>query len=211
MTRRRTLPSTTRAGGVTPSDLVGSGPACTPIRGALIPLHDRASRPDWVWIASWVKHTADSSADPHQASGVADDLWPQAGQRAWQYAGTFGNGTCSIRGLSVDIDVADSGVLATSGVTGTGPTEDPGGHPDQQTYTVQPGDTLSGIAAKLHTPGGWQAIFRLSPNIPNGPARAPASAGGTMNVCRFGARLRRTAMIVYRQGRYVTVMAHDHA
>jgi hypothetical protein len=70
---------------------------------ALIPLHGRASRPDWVWIASWVRHTADSGADPHQATGVADDLWPGAGQRAWQYAGTFGDGTCSILGLSVDI------------------------------------------------------------------------------------------------------------
>jgi Domain of unknown function (DUF1906)/LysM domain len=130
---------------------------------ALIPLHNRASRPDWVWVASWVRHTADSSADPHQASGLADDLWPAAGQRAWQYAGTFGDGTCSIRGLSVDIDVADSGVLATSGSIEPGP--GPGPHPDQQTYTVQPGDTLSGIAAKLHTPGGWQAIYALNQGV----------------------------------------------
>ena len=36
---------------------------------------------------------------------------------------------------------------------------------DQQTYTVQPGDTLSGIAAKLHTPGGWQAIFALNQHV----------------------------------------------
>jgi nucleoid-associated protein YgaU len=127
---------------------------------ALIPLHNRGSRPDWVWVASWVRHTADSSADPHQASGLANDLWPGDGQRAWQYAGTFGDGTCSIRGLSVDIDVADTGVLATSGAIGPGP--GPGPHPDQRTYTVQPGDTLSGIAAKLHTPGGWQAIFELN-------------------------------------------------
>jgi hypothetical protein len=132
---------------------------------ALIPLHDRASRPDWVWVASWVRHTADSGADPHQATGLADGLWPEAGQRAWQYAGTFGDGACSIRGLSVDIDVADSAVLATSGGNGSGPGGGPGGHPGQQTYTVEPGDTLSGIAAKLHTPGGWQAIFTLNEGV----------------------------------------------
>src|ERR1700722_4370188 len=130
---------------------------------ALIPLHQRASRPAWGWVASWVKHTSDSSADPHKASGLTDDLWPEAGQRAWQYAGTFGDGTCSIRGLPVDIDVADSGVLATSVAgPGPGPHEGPG---DQQTYTVQPGDTLSGIAAKLHTPGGWGAIFALNQDV----------------------------------------------
>jgi glycoside hydrolase-like protein/LysM domain-containing protein len=132
---------------------------------ALIPLHERASRPDWVWVASWIKHTADSGADPHKASGVTDDLWPGAGQRAWQYAGTFGDGTCSLRGLSVDIDVADSSVLVSSGATVTGPTQDPGHHPVPHTYTVRPGDTLSGIAAKFHTPGGWEAIFRLNRGV----------------------------------------------
>ena len=59
---------------------------------------------------------------------MPDDLWPKTGQRAWQYAGTFGDGTCSIRGLSVDIDVADSGVLVSSGAV-TGQTGDPGHHP----------------------------------------------------------------------------------
>jgi hypothetical protein len=82
---------------------------------ALIPLHGRANRPDWVWVASWITHTADSGVDPHNVTGLHDDLWPKAGQRAWQYAGTFGDGTCRIRGLLVDIDVADSAVLASSG------------------------------------------------------------------------------------------------
>jgi nucleoid-associated protein YgaU len=118
-----------------------------------------------VWVASWIKHSADSGADPHKASGVTDDLWPGAGQRAWQYAGTFGEGTCSLRGLSVDIDVADSSVLVSSGATVTGPTQDPGHHPVPHTYTVRPGDTLSGIAAKFHTPGGWEAIFRLNRGV----------------------------------------------
>jgi len=96
---------------------------------ALIPLHKRANRPDWVWVASWIEHTADSGADPHNVTGMPDDLWPKTGQRAWQYAGTFGDGTCSIRGLLVDIDVADSDVLVSSGAAVTGQTEEPGHHP----------------------------------------------------------------------------------
>ena len=32
------------------------------------------------------------------------------------------------------------------------------------TYYVQPGDTLSGIAA-VDTPGGWQAIFELNQDV----------------------------------------------
>jgi nucleoid-associated protein YgaU len=132
---------------------------------ALIPLHERASKPDWVWVASWNRHTANSSANPHHASGIPDNLWPGTGQRAWQYAGTFGDGTCSIRNVPVDIDVADSGVLVSSGGAVTATTADSGHDPAQRTYTVQPGDTLSEIAAKFHTPGGWEAIFSLNRDV----------------------------------------------
>jgi LysM repeat protein len=121
---------------------------------ALIALHKRADKPDWVWVASWIRHTADSGADPHKAAGLANDLWPKAGQRAWQYAGAFGGGACTVGGLPVDIDVADSGVLATSG-----------GRAAPHTYTVQPGDTLSAIAARFHTPGGWEAIYQLNQKV----------------------------------------------
>jgi lysozyme len=34
--------------------------------------------------------------------------------------------------------------------------------PGNGTYTVQRGDTLSGIADKMHTPGGWQALAALN-------------------------------------------------
>jgi LysM repeat protein len=42
----------------------------------------------------------------------------------------------------------------TGGTSGGG-----GGGSAPKTYTVKPGDTLSGIAAKLHYPGGWQALY----------------------------------------------------
>lgn len=38
-------------------------------------------------------------------------------------------------------------------------TVSPGGPPKAKTYTVVKGDTLSGIASKLHYPGGWQALY----------------------------------------------------
>jgi hypothetical protein len=148
---------------------------------ALIPLHERANRPDWVWVASWIKHTADSSADPHRATGLTADLWSAAGQRAWQYAGTFGDGACSIRGLSVDINVADSGILASYGAAATGSAQGPGRDPVPQTYIVQPGDTLSGIAAKFQIPGGWEAIFRLNRDV-IGPNPDVLSPGQTLKL-----------------------------
>jgi hypothetical protein len=69
----------------------------------LIPLHARADRPDWVWVASWIANTADSSRDPHKAAGLSDDLWPGAGQRAWQYAGALQSGPCTVRQLGGDL------------------------------------------------------------------------------------------------------------
>lgn len=88
-------------------------------------------------------------------------MWPKAGQRAWQYAGQLESGPCTVPGVTVEIDVADSGVLTSLGAASTGPIRDPGHHPGPHTYTVQPGDTLSGSPPSC-TPGGWQAICQLN-------------------------------------------------
>ena len=66
---------------------------------------------EFVWIASWVSHGA-TPHDPHAATGMPADLWGKQGQRAWQYAGAFGNQSCNVLGLNVDINVADLGCLA---------------------------------------------------------------------------------------------------
>jgi peptidoglycan hydrolase-like protein with peptidoglycan-binding domain len=66
---------------------------------------------DFVWVASWVSHGA-SDRDPHNAASMPANLWPGNGQRAWQYAGEFGNHKCQVRGLDVDISVADPDCLA---------------------------------------------------------------------------------------------------
>jgi hypothetical protein len=85
---------------------------------ALVPLAQRAVRPDWVWVASWVTHQSDHGLDPHKATGMPDDLWSKTGPRAWQYAGEFDDHTCRVRGLDVDINVADGAVLVPAAIKG---------------------------------------------------------------------------------------------
>lgn len=86
---------------------------------ALISLAKRAVRPDWVWVASWITHLTDHGLDPHKATGMPNGLWPDAGQRAWQYAGEIAKDKhCRVRGLDVDINVADGAVLVSAGAMG---------------------------------------------------------------------------------------------
>jgi Domain of unknown function (DUF1906)/LysM domain len=140
-----------RAAGLRPGVYANPGP--------LQALHERAAKPDWVWIASWVQHTPAADSNPHEATGVPDDQWPQHGQRAWQYAGQIGNHACQVGGVDVDIDVADAACLVdTSGHPPPPPPPPPHGH----TYTVQPGDHLASIARKLGIAGGWQALYGLN-------------------------------------------------
>jgi Domain of unknown function (DUF1906) len=79
---------------------------------ALVPLEARQDRPDWIWVAKWVRHKVDPNADPHRIPDLANGLFKKAGQRAWQYAATFGGITAKVGGLEVDINVADRGCLA---------------------------------------------------------------------------------------------------
>jgi hypothetical protein len=68
----------------------------------------RNDRPDWVLVASFVKHKVDPNADPHRIPKLSDELFSKPGQRAWQYAGE----PAKVGGLGVDISVADSDCLA---------------------------------------------------------------------------------------------------
>jgi LysM repeat protein len=127
-------------------------------------LHKRTAKPDWVWLASWVQHTADPGANPRLAKGLDSDQWPQHGQRAWQYAGAFDHKVCQIGGIDVDIDVADAACLVdTSGQHPhpPPPPPPPGGH----TYTVQAGDHLASIARRFGVAGGWQAVYALNRDV----------------------------------------------
>jgi len=82
---------------------------------ALIPLAARGGRPDWVWVAAFVKTTVDPSADPHRTQKLPDNVFPNPGQRVWQYAGMIGDQPATVGGVNVDINVADSDCLATTG------------------------------------------------------------------------------------------------
>ena len=66
---------------------------------------------DFVWVASWNSHGA-VKRDPHKIAKFPDSLWPDQGERAWQYAGAYGGKPCRVLGLDVDINVADLGCLA---------------------------------------------------------------------------------------------------
>jgi Domain of unknown function (DUF1906)/LysM domain len=123
-------------------------------------LHERAARPEWVWVASWIRHDADAGADPHRAAGVPSSYWPRHGQRVWQYGGKIHGQPCQVGGVNVDIDVADAACLASR----NGPVTVSGHHPRPagDTYTVEPGDTLASIAERLGIAGGWQALYALN-------------------------------------------------
>jgi hypothetical protein len=80
---------------------------------------------DFVWVASWLGHSAVAARDPHAIPNFPNDLWSKPGQRAWQYAGAFGNKPCRVLGLDVDIDVADPGCLAGPPGVQAGPSAPP--------------------------------------------------------------------------------------
>jgi peptidoglycan hydrolase-like protein with peptidoglycan-binding domain len=66
---------------------------------------------EFVWVAAWVSHGA-APHDPHAIPHFPGNLWSREGSRAWQYAGAYGNASCRVMGLDVDINVADLGCLA---------------------------------------------------------------------------------------------------
>jgi len=41
-------------------------------------------------------------------------------------------------------------------------------HPVGKTYIVRPGDTLSGIASRMHVSGGWQNLYSLNRHVIGG-------------------------------------------
>src|SRR5262249_269170 len=65
------------------------------------------SRPDFVWVASWVSHNLDTSLKTAAIHLFHDGLWNAERSRAWQYAGAFGDTPCQVRGMNVDISITD--------------------------------------------------------------------------------------------------------
>jgi peptidoglycan hydrolase-like protein with peptidoglycan-binding domain len=66
---------------------------------------------DFVWVASWVG-SRHGDHEPRGAPQMPAELWPNASQRAWQYAGAIGKTPCQVLGKNVDISVSDLDLLA---------------------------------------------------------------------------------------------------
>ncbi|MFD2415117.1 LysM peptidoglycan-binding domain-containing protein [Amycolatopsis pigmentata] len=120
--------------------------------------------------------TADK-ATPAQQQIVADRIYAKQGSAPWEchtgagpakfanFGGQTGGGTASTGAATTQPGPAkvetttETKKAAPAGVTGSNPNGD---------YTVVAGDTLSGIAGRLGTPGGWQHLQQLnSQYIPN--------------------------------------------
>jgi nucleoid-associated protein YgaU len=77
---------------------------------------------------------------------------------------------------------------------GTGTRTDTGPRAGIGTYVVQPGDTLSGIAAGLGTPGGWPALYAANRRV-IGPDPGLIHAGAALALPGRGAPTRYTVAV----------------
>jgi hypothetical protein len=90
----------------------GRRPGLYTNKPTLVELNERPDGPDWVWIAKWVTHLHDSALVTRPIRDFSNSLWATPGQRCWQYAGNLGpDKLCTVGGLQVDINVADSDCL----------------------------------------------------------------------------------------------------
>lgn len=128
--------------------------------------------------------TADR-ATPAQQQIVADRIYAKQGSAPWQCKtgpgpAKFANFGGQSGGVSAPAKVAAAATTVTPAkvetkVETTNPAPAPASAPARATrsnpngdYTVVAGDTLSGIAQRLHTAGGWQHLQQLnSQYIPN--------------------------------------------
>jgi hypothetical protein len=115
--------------------------------------------------------TADR-ATPAQQQIVADRIYARQGAAPWQCKtgsgpaqfANFGGGAGG--GVSVKLAPAPAPAPAPHKATAPAPagraaTGGPSSNPSGD-YTVAAGDTLSGIAQKLHVPGGWQQLAKMN-------------------------------------------------
>ena len=119
--------------------------------------------PPGIWVPLWtVTNPTDllirletvldpTPLNPHNIPGIPNDEWEVLGQRAWQFANDT---SLHIFGIPVDVSVIDSEMLNFS---------------TESIYVVQPGDTLYGIANKLHV--SFQDLLANNLNLLNSVAQ----------------------------------------
>jgi LysM repeat protein len=109
-------------------------------------------------------HANGGSGSPSQATRaeqvrVAENVLHSQGPAAWPHcAHGAGGRRATTRGLR-RVSMPRPAVS-----TGSASSDNPAGD-----YTIQPGDTLSGIADKLGVPGGWPRLVALNTNFLTNP------------------------------------------
>lgn len=126
-------------------------------KGVLKPIKDRN-------IGAWVaKYGANTGTV--QGAG-AEPTIPTLTMIMWQYTSMARVPGVSANTVDMNIFYGDVAAFQKYGAKGTVPPPQtapkPAPAPGNGTYTVQRGDTLSGIATKLGTPGGWQTLASLN-------------------------------------------------
>lgn len=127
-------------------------------RGDLQPIKDRN-------IGAWSAKYGTNSGNPEGAAGTAGILTVIM----WQYTSRARVPGVSANTVDMNIFYGDVAAFQKYGAPGSipAPVIPPKPQPapptnGSGTYVVQKGDTLSGIATKLNTPGGWQALAALN-------------------------------------------------
>lgn len=125
--------------------------------GGLGPIKDRNIG---AWVAKYGMNTGTV------AGAGAKPSIPTLTMIMWQYTSMARVPGVSANTVDMNIFYGDVKAFQKYGAKGTVPPPQtapkPQPAPGNGTYTVQRGDTLSGIAAKLGTPGGWQTLARLN-------------------------------------------------
>ena len=119
--------------------------------GNLQPIKDRN-------IGAWSAKYGSNSGNPEGSPGAAGIL----SVIMWQYTSRAVVPGVTVNTVDMNIFYGDTEAFVKYGAPGAVPAPSPAPAPTPNTgngtYTVQKGDTLSGIASKLSYPGGWQAL-----------------------------------------------------
>lgn len=135
-------------------------------KGNLVPIKDRNIG---AWVAKYGANTGTLAG-----AGSTPSI-PTLSMIMWQYTSRAVVPGVSANTVDMNVFYGDVAAFRAYGVKGNVPAPTlPKPTPSPQpvgngTYTVQSGDTLSGIASRLNTPGGWQALAAangiVNPNL----------------------------------------------
>lgn len=103
--------------------------------------------PDAIWLASWTQSQPIYDLNIAKLPGLADYMWDQPGQRAWQYLGNWGNPQIDVSVIEPELVTDIPNVEASITMAPAQPAPKPAPQ-TFLTYTVKAGDTLGSIAQR---------------------------------------------------------------